>query len=222
MTLPATAALINLDSGAIRMLEGCFSQFGIRTLVLTGDIEQRIRREKFDACVLPLNDKAEPILQAVRNSPSNRRIMIYAVAEDSRKFLSLSKYGINILLQSPVDRQAALKAIRATHLLVVHEHRRYVRIPIAVGLQVELEGRTLGGTSREISAGGMSMTVEPLPKINQLLTVIFELPENSQLVLKGSVCWTRETEGLFGVRFAEGEGDRDKVKNWIDAYLGIA
>src|SRR5713226_8923965 len=77
LTLPATAALISLTSSTAATLEACFSQFGIHSLVLSEEIEQRMGKEKFDACVLPLNEKAEPILQAVRNSPSNRRIVVY-------------------------------------------------------------------------------------------------------------------------------------------------
>lgn len=172
MEISATAALIHLDPEAAQTLEACFSQFGIRSTILTEDVEQRVRREKFDACVLPLDEKAEPILQAIRSSPPNRRVMIYGVAGQAAHFLSLSKYGINILLESPLERQAALKAIRATHLLVVHEHRRYVRIPIAVAIRGETEAGSLAGTSREVSAGGMSITSEARPEINELLKVV--------------------------------------------------
>jgi hypothetical protein len=58
---------------------------------------------------------------------------------------------------TPVDRQAALKVVRATHLLVVHELRRYVRLPIVTEVELKIGKDRVRATSQEISAGGMSM-----------------------------------------------------------------
>src|ERR1700743_1620363 len=126
----ARASLINVDSATANVLRDCFKQFGVETFSL--DDAARLHREKFDAAVIGLNEQAETFLQEARNSRSNRRIVVFAICGGANEAIRYSKYGINVLLEQPVDRQAALRAVRATHLLIVNEFRRYVRIPIVV------------------------------------------------------------------------------------------
>ena len=51
--------------------------------------------------------------------------------------------------------------VRATHLLVLHELRRYVRLPMLAELEivatVDGDKETFRATANEISAGGMSI-----------------------------------------------------------------
>ena len=69
-----------------------------------------------------------------------------------------SKYGINAMFQEPVERSAALKLVRATNMLVLHEFRRYVRIPVMTEVAIQVsEGRKFTATSIEVSSGGMSI-----------------------------------------------------------------
>ena len=64
VTRKATArvALIDLSPAAFNLLRECFRQFGIETIEVTGDASARFVREKFEGCVLQLNDRAEAIL----------------------------------------------------------------------------------------------------------------------------------------------------------------
>ena len=76
-----------------------------------------------------------------------------------------SSYGINAVLDEPLDRQSVLKVVRATHLLVIHELRRYVRIPVASQVEFDVNGRPVVGTTVEVSSGGISIRcLAPLPK----------------------------------------------------------
>src|SRR5574341_2053076 len=50
----ATVALIGLEEGASAILRECFKQFGIQTVAVGEDAAQRLKREKFEACVLRL------------------------------------------------------------------------------------------------------------------------------------------------------------------------
>ena len=126
----ATVALIGLEEGASAILRDCFKQFGIRTTAVGGDAIQRLKREKFEACVLRLHETgAEAILEAARTSSSNRRIVVYGICSSAQEALRFSRYGVNAILADPVERQGALRVVRATHLLVINELRRYVRIP---------------------------------------------------------------------------------------------
>ena len=215
------AALVGLDESAADILQDCFKQFGIQTVALEDDAQQRLHKEKFEACVVKLGNGAETILQAVRNSPSNSRIVIYGVGK-LNQLVSVSKYGVNSVFTEPIGRNSALKIVRATHLLVVHEFRRYVRIPVAIEVRVELEGRRFSCTSQEISAGGMSLKSTEKVPMGRGLEVTFDLPGMPQVRSRGTVCWLHPNDSLIGVRFDGQDERRLAVKQWIENYLEIS
>ena len=97
---------------------------------MTGSVPERMQREKFEACVLSLRPEAEPVMESVRTSPSNNRMVIYGLGGSAQEAMRFSRYGINAVFNEPLERPAALKLVRATQMLVLHEFRRYVRIPI--------------------------------------------------------------------------------------------
>ena len=215
------AALVGLDESAADILQDCFKQFGIQTVALEDDAPQRLHKEKFEACVVKLGNGAETILQAVRNSPSNSRIVVYGVGK-LNQLVSVSKYGVNSVFTEPIGRNNALKIVRATHLLVVHEFRRYVRIPVAIEVRVELEGRRFTCTSQEISAGGMSLKSTEKVPMGRGLEVTFDLPGRPQVRSRGTVCWLHPDDSLIGVRFDGQDERRLAVKQWIENYLEIS
>ena len=55
---------------------------------------------------------AEKILTAVRNSASNRRMVIYGIARNTKEALRFSSYGINAVMDEPLERQSVLKVVR--------------------------------------------------------------------------------------------------------------
>lgn len=219
----ARVALATLDEAAAAVLRECFKQFGIQIVNLSGDVAARLHREKFEACVVQLaNAEAESVLNATRTSPSNSRIVIYGICSSAQETLRFSKYCINAVFHAPVERQAALKVVRATHLLVVHELRRYVRLPVVTEVDVKSAGDRCSATSQEISAGGMSMKASAKFKKEQPVEVTFCLPDMTEpICIKATVCWRREADHLVGVRFDRTDEERLHVKRWIDNYLEI-
>lgn len=218
----ATVALIKLDEAASGVLRECFKQFGIQTTAVGDDAAQRLKREKFEACVLRLQEpETEAILETARTSPSNRRIVVYGICRNAQEALRLSRYGINAILADPVERQAALRVVRATHLLVINELRRYVRIPIFTQVVITMQGRKHEATSMEVSAGGMSLKTPFRAAPPTAVEVEFTLPDSQHLAVGANVCWQREPD-LLGVRFEAGDQRRLAVKKWIDDYLGLA
>lgn len=218
----ATVALIGLDEAASAILRECFKQFGIRTVAVGDDAIQRLKREKFEACVLRLHEPgAEALLETARTSPSNRRIVVYGICSNAQEALRFSRYGINAVLADPVERQAALRVVRATHLLVINELRRYVRIPIFTEVLLTLQGRKHAATSLEVSAGGMSLKTQFRAAPPTALEIEFTLPDSQHLCVGATVCWQREPD-MLGVRFEAGDQRRLAVKRWIDDYLGLA
>ncbi len=218
----ATVALIGLDEAASAILRDCFKQFGIQTVTVGEDAGQRLKREKFEACVLRLHEPgAGDLLEAARTSSSNRRIVVYGICGNAQEALRFSRYGINAILSDPVERQSALRVVRATHLLVINELRRYVRIPIFTEVVLTEHGRKHAATSLEVSAGGMSLKTQLRAAPPTAVEVEFTLPDSQHLSVGANVCWQREPDQL-GVRFDAGDKRRLAVKKWIDDYLGLA
>ena len=215
----ARVATIGLNGPANNILSDCFRQFGIQTVPLADDAIQRLAREKFDACALNLDDGAEPILEAARKSRSNWRMVVYGICKTAQEALRYSRFSVNAVLDQPVERQNALKVVRATHLLVVHEFRRYVRVPIVSEVRIKYDGNEVRGTTMEISAGGMSISGGKQLSTGQNVSVAFELPGMAQVSVRGVVCWTRSSDETFGVRFETSDDARFHVRQWIDNFI---
>jgi len=213
----ARAALVDLNDSSRALLSDCFRQFGIETAIMTGQASERLHKEKFEACVLSLNHDAGQLMETVRLSPSNSRSIIYGVGGSAQETMRYSKYGINAMFQEPLERPAALKLVRATHMLVLHEFRRYVRIPVMTEVSVVGEGHRFTGSSLEMSSGGMSVKSPEDVSVGTSLEVSFSLLTLPRVNVRGVVSWRKPKS--FGVRFDAADDRRQKVKVWIDSYL---
>jgi DNA-binding response OmpR family regulator len=219
----ARVLLAGLDEPSSAVLRDCFKHFGIQTISSAGDAEKRLQKEKFEACVVNLGGPdAERVLSAARSSASNSRIVIYGISRDTQEALRFSKLGINAVIDHPIDRQSALKVVRSTHLLVVHELRRYVRLPVVTEVKVEHPHGNFECNSVEISAGGMSMKTDVRLAKETPVEITFSLPPKGNVVVsRATVCWKREAADMIGIRFDATDERRLEVKRWIDSYLEI-
>lgn len=217
----ARVALVGMTGPAAITLRDSFRQFGIDTVELRYDEVPRFAREKFEGCVVALDDRAESVLHAARNSRSNRRMVIYGICGSATDAMKFSRFGVNALFKTPVERLDALKVVRSTQLLVLHELRLYVRIPFAARVSFTIEGKALTGTSQELSGGGMSIKTDTMPQNGSRVRVQFDLASRGPVSLAGTVCWVRDREKLFGLRYNPDDPGRVQVKQWIDEYLEI-
>jgi hypothetical protein len=214
----ARAALVDLKESSRFLLNECFRQFGIETVLVSSSAAERMRQEKFEACVLNLAPGAEAVMESARTSPSNSRLVLYGLGGSAQEAMRYSKYGINAMFQEPLERPAALKLVRATHMLVLHEFRRYTRIPIMTEVTiVSNDGRRVAASSLEISSGGMSVkSAEDIPTGTNV-DVSFSLLTLPRVNVRGVVTWRKSKS--FGIHFDPTDDRRHRVKDWIDAYL---
>ena len=201
--ITARIASIHIDPACNTFLNDCFRQFGITVVPAEGDPILLLNRQKFEACVLRLYDpEADKILKAARNSPSNRRLVVYGIARNTQEALRYSNYGINAVLDEPLDRQSVLKVVRATHLLVIHELRRYVRIPVASQVEFDVNGTP---RNRNDSGGQFRRHFHPLSSRRCPSLMLFgspcHLPGVEKLNVRAFVCWYRESDKVYGMRF---------------------
>ena len=213
----ARTALVGLNESSRVLLSECFRQFGIETVAMSSNAAERLIKEKFEACVLSLGDGADTVMEAARRSPSNSRCVIYGVGGSAQEAMRYSKYGINAIFHEPLERPAALKLVRATRMLVLHEFRRYIRIPVMTEVSIVGDGRRVSATSIEMSTGGLSVKSSEDFSIGTNVEISFSLMTLPRVNVRGVVSW-RKPKSL-GVRFDAADDRRQKVKTWIDSYL---
>lgn len=213
----ARAALVGLSEPARALLSECFRQFGIETVVMTTNAAERVRKEKFEACVLTLAEGAESVMEAARASASNSRCILYGVGGSAQEAMRFSKYGINAMFNEPLERPAALKLVRATRMLVLHEFRRYVRIPVMTEVLLVGDGRRISATSIEMSSGGMSIKSAEDFSNGANIEISFALMTLPRVNVRGTISWRKPKS--IGVRFDPNDERRLRVKTWIDSYL---
>lgn len=219
--ITARAALVAIDGDLASVLSDCFRQFGIQTVAMPKNAPERFHNEKFEACVVHLDEHAEPVLQAVRSSRWNMRAVIYGIAASAQDALRFSKYGINAVFAAKADRAAALKIVRSTYFLVQHEFRRYVRVPLTAEVRIEAPSGAYSGIAQEMSGGGMSVEVKGALKQDETAELFFSLPGGKAVKVNAIVCWINAKEGLAGFRFDMTDERRAPVKQWIEDYLEI-
>lgn len=218
----ARVAAVDLGDSALSILRDCFRQYSIEISTVNGNIPDQFRRDKFDACVLDLKPEMLKTVEAARSSPLNRRMVIYGISHQPGDAVPFIKYGINAVLEWPFDRQTAHKMIRSTQSLVIHEFRRYVRVPVTTEVAVRVDGQKITALSEEVSAGGMSIRTQQKLGVLSPMLLSFILPTNNKVTISATVCWAREQENLIGVRFGPADERRFQVKSWIDHYLQTA
>jgi PilZ domain len=212
----ARTALVGLKEPQRILLAECFRQFGIACVVVEPNPAERLQKEKFEACVVGLDAGAET-LEAARSSPSNSRCVIFGVGGNARDAIRFSKYGINAMFNEPLERSTTVKLIRAARLLVVHEFRRYTRIPVVTEVNIMGEGRRLSGATIELSAGGLSVKSNEVFSVGRPIEVSFTLMSMPRVMVRGSISWSKPNS--FGVRFDPTDPRRFQLRTWIDSYL---
>ena len=212
-------ALYDLPSAATTLLNECFRQYGMESITIPADNADRLAREKYDACVIPLESDVEAVIGLARNSASNGRIVIYGLGGSAQDALRYSKYCINAVFHEPLERSAALKLVRSTRPLVLHEFRRYVRVPVMTEVSVVAnEGTPLIVTSQEISSGGMSVKGTHSLEPGTLVEVSFSLLTLPRIWIRGYVTWKKPNKTV-GIKFDANDDRRQRLKEWIVAYL---
>src|SRR5580692_9224004 len=216
----ARVALVDMKEPGRSVLAECFRQFGIETVALNGDSAERLKKEKFEACVIKLGPTAHDVMDSARTSPSNSRMVLYAVGGSAQDAMAYSKYGINAIFHEPLERPAVLKLVRATQMLVLHELRRYVRIPVITEISFAMnDGRKVKATSIEVSSGGMSLRSAEDIAMGQSGEVSFALLTLPRIWVRCAVTWRNTVGKSFGIRFDSQDERRFRIKEWIDSYL---
>ena len=157
-------------------------------------------------------------MESARSSASNNRMVIYGLGGSAQEAMKFSRYGVNAVFHEPLERQAALKLVRATQMLVLHEFRRYIRIPIITEISMvrPTAAALLLPARRSAREGCRSRARRMFARYGggSFVRLIDSAPDLGA----GTVSW-RKPDKTFGVRFDAKDERRMRIKEWIEAYL---
>lgn len=176
--------------------------------------------DKFDAVIVDCDDLTGglALLQGLRNTPSNKNSVAFAVLSGKRTTMQDAfGMGANFVLQKPISSLNASRCFHAALNFMLQERRRYFRQPVKMDVKVVLEGKTLQGTSTNISEGGIALMLrEALPK-GASPHLKFSLPESTlKFEVEAEVAWAN-FQGLAGFRFLNvPKSTKAELEQWLD------
>ena len=179
--------------------------------------------EKFDAVIVDCDDLQGglEILQGLRNVPSNRNSIAFAILSGQRTTTQQAfEMGVNFVLQKPLSALNASRCFNAALNFMLRERRRYFRQPVKMQVRISLGDRDLSATSSNVSEGGIAVILrEPFPK-GATPHLRFTLPGiSAAFEIEAEVAWN-DLSGRAGFRFRNvPQSSQQLLEQWLDDQL---
>jgi c-di-GMP-binding flagellar brake protein YcgR len=156
------------------------------------------------------------VLDGLRQAPSNKNSVIFAILNGTTTTQQAFQMGANFVLQKPIAALNATRCFSAALNFMIREQRRYFRHPVEIPATIEFgEGQKLKATITNLSEGGMAIFFGgkfPLSSVS----ANFKLPgAATPLETKVQIAWM-EDSGRAGLRFI---GMPKDSKKQLDQWL---
>jgi PilZ domain-containing protein len=190
----------------------------------TVGIPDELSSAKYEAILLDFDTvpDAMPILAAVRQSRSNQKAVVFAIASEAAQGKKVLEKGANLRLERPLERIQIRRVLYAAYDLMVRERRRYFRcaVEMPVSLIQAGSGADFSCTSMNISSNGVA-TRGPgrFDAGEQLQIIIFLREPEFTIRAVGTVVWD-DKHGKTGISFAcTSPRHQQDLDSWLDARL---
>jgi DNA-binding response OmpR family regulator len=218
--------LVTPDNSLAGMFVELFKELDIEAQpsTTTVGIPDELQRDKYEAVMLDFDrvPDAGAILAKLREIPSSKTAVVFALVSDPKDRQAVLKSGANLLFERPVEPSKIRRAISAAYDLMARERRRYfrctVKLPVLlIPANSRFDSRC---TSINVSSGGIALMTPLVLTPGDQAEVIFPLPGMDSLVRAiGTVIWD-DKHGKTGLSFKftnpEHQNDLDL---WLDTQL---
>lgn len=215
--------IVTCDATLLGQVKASFNAYGV-SLDLRQDSVSAIElasRRHLDGLVIDCDDVSggtEAIAQA-RNSRANQQGMILAVVNGLTTAETALDLGANFVLSKPIQENRLRGFLDIAVPKMEREHRRYFRYDVDVPVRIRnpME-QSFAARIRNISEGGLAVTLVAPIKLNGVVIVEFELPSLGQQVFhaKADVVWSDSF--VMGLRFLHIEKDSSgALHEWLDS-----
>ena len=213
--------LVSRDAEVVRILRPTLEKLQIEVEVSNAaksgaDV---LNSSKFDAVIVDCDDLqgGVDILRSLRNTPSNKSSVSYAILNGKTTTQQAFEMGANFVLQKPVTTAGTLRCLNTALSFMIREKRRYFRCPIQIPVTLVLnQGEELKVTATNLSEGGMAVHCDSKLAKAAFSKVHFMLPgTRTAMEPKGEVAWA-DNVGRAGIKFVDvPESSRQELERWI-------
>jgi CheY-like chemotaxis protein len=216
--------LLSGDAEIVRVLRPTLEKLSINMEVcrVARSANDVLCSEKFDAVIVDCDDVREGIdvLRGLRNTPSNRTSVAFALLNGSTTTQQAFDLGANFVLQKPISPLNASRCFSAAIGLMARERRRYFRHPVNMGVIAMFGDTQVKARATNLSEGGMAVLFEGNPPRTGGLKLSFTLPGTMNAVeAKAELAWLDEV-GRGGIRFFElPQTSRQYLDRWLDQHM---
>lgn len=178
-------------------------------------------RRHWDGVIIDCDDVAggRDALVTVRGSRSNHETLIVAVLNSSTNTEAVIDLGANFVLCKPIEESRLRSVLDLAFAKMEREHRRYFRycIDLPVRFQNHL-GQSFRATMKNVSEGGMAITLIDPVHLNGVVPVDFDIPSvvPHAFHAKADIVWSDSF--AMGLRFLHIEkGCGDALQSWLSS-----
>jgi len=215
--------IVTCDATLLGQVKASLCTYGV-SLDLRQDSASAIElasRRHLDGLVIDCDDVAggtEAIAQA-RDSRSNQQGMILAVVNGLTSTQTALDLGANFVLSKPIQESRLRGILDIAVPKMEREHRRYFRYDVDVPVRFRNPlGLSFAARMKNISEGGLAVTLVDPIKLHGVVIVEFELPSLGRQVFhaKADVVWSDSF--IMGLRFLHIEKDSSVVLHeWLNS-----
>src|SRR4051812_6783020 len=217
----ATIAAVGIETSELDVLVASWKMFGVGVSIIPYEGLRSLKDKVINAFIARLDAGVKPVLQAIRSVEKYQNALIYGVGSDT-DILSLAEFEIKVLMPD-LSEESAIEAIRNTYQLLLNQMRRHARIPMVGPVKVVAGAFTLQAVSRNISAGGIRLSlIEPAEaqmvalKEDSISQISFDAPHTARFHLPSTL--VRKSKNSVGFQFVNSP-DQESLKHWIDLHL---
>jgi DNA-binding response OmpR family regulator len=163
-----------------------------------------IGRSHFDGFIIDCDgiERGTEIIAAARNSRSNRKSVIFTIADGKTPVAQAMELGSNFVLEKPLDIGRLSTYFQSSIRQMEAEHRRYFRFELALDAEVvRRDGTTTSAQILNVSDGGLALRLLDRAHLHGSVTLRFTIPDARRTFITAIalICWSRGP--VFGIRF---------------------
>jgi hypothetical protein len=197
-----------------------------QTSARNGGIPDELSGVKYEGVLLDFDviPDAMAVLSAVRQSLSNEKAVVFAIATDAAQGHSVLENGANLLLERPLDAKQIRRALYAAYDLMVRERRRYFRCAVQVPVLIiqPSSGTDFRCTSINMSGSGIALNTPSTFKAGEEVQIVVFL-RDAELAIRAmaTVVWD-DRHGKTGLSFkCSSQQHQTDLEGWLDSQLPV-
>jgi PilZ domain len=217
--------LLTEDSSLIAAFAGVSRELGIEA-EFTGNsqlVSNQLNRAKYEGVLLDFDtvNGAHPILASIRESRSNKNIVVFALATDHMRFAQAILDRAHFLLRRPIEKNLIRDALNTAYDLMLGERRLHFRCTAELSAKITVisSGKLVECATINVSGNGLTVKSPVSFQPAETVDISFVLPDGFTVRAMGIVIWD-DQHGKSGLHFQCSRPEmRHKLDSWLNSQV---